>query len=264
MRKVEAIAVYAPSDKWESAIQDAAKQMTGDWLPSYPCQLLSQTVASLKLGTDWLDRSDLLPIRATYFFNPQLTDNKQIRVFATHLLFLRDILENREIDDSLHHPIAFLTVPLAHFLFRDCPVHIHVNEDLLRAANPKAEFLDVGGFLIARHGSVEIKDGVVSEVRYYGRQKAEEVEAIVQKVREDSGLRFMKAAATEVEEDVFEIDEHFKDIRPDSYVWDKINRNKARVTEVEPGENGVVRMQYMSGEEKSIPKEDFDRQFIII
>ncbi|MHA2279511.1 MAG: hypothetical protein ACXAC5_01280 [Promethearchaeota archaeon] len=264
MREVKAIAVYQPSDPWENAIQDAAKQMTGNWLSSHPCQLISQVVASLKLGTDWLERDDLLPIRASYLFNPQLVDEKQKRVFVTHLLFLRDVLENREIDENLHQPIAFLSVPLAHFLFRNCPVHIYVNEDLLRAANPKADFLDVGGFLVAREGTVEIKDGVISEVRYYGSQNAEEVQQIVRQVQEDSGLRFMKAAAREIEEDVFEVSEHFKDIRPDSYVWDKINRDKARILEVEPGETGVIFLKYLDGKLDSIPKPDFDCRFIII
>ena len=264
LREVKAISVYAPSDPWENAIQDAAKQIAGNWLPSHPCQLLSRTISSLKLGTDWLDRSDLLPVRASYLFSPHLIDNKQERVFVTNLLFLRDILENREINANLHEPISFLTVPLAHFLFRNRPVHIHVNEDLLRAANPKAEFLDVGGFLIARKGDIEIRDGVIAEVRYYGKQQKEEVQSIVAEIKSDSGLRFMKVAAREIEDDVFQIDEHFRDIRPESYVWDKINRSKAQVVEVEPGETGIVRMIYMSGEEKSIAKEEFDQQFIII
>ncbi|GAG48778.1 unnamed protein product, partial [marine sediment metagenome] len=41
MREVKAIAVYDPIDNpWESAIQDAAKEITDNWLPSFPCQLL--------------------------------------------------------------------------------------------------------------------------------------------------------------------------------------------------------------------------------
>jgi len=261
--KREAIAVYNPGDPWESAVQDASKLMTGQWLPAYPCQALSQAVASLKMGTDWLDRSHLLRVRASHLFSPQLTNNKQKRVFATHLLFLRDIFENREINGNLHEPISFMTEPLAYFLFRNCPVHIHMNEDLLRAANPKAEFVDVGGFLIVREGNIEIQDGVISDVRYFGSEQSK-VSGIVNEVQCDSGLQFLKAAATEIDFDVFEIDEHFKDIRPEMYIWDKIKRSKAQVVEVEPGETGVVRLKYMTGEESSVEKEDFDQRFIIV
>ena len=137
----EAIAVYNPQDDpWQSAIQDAAKEITGNWLPSFPCQQLAKAVASLKIGTDWLVRDDLLTVRAHYLFAPYLTENKETLVFVTHLLYLRDILENKEICSNLNDPIVFVSSLLASFLFRDSPVHIHVNTDLLRAANPKAEF----------------------------------------------------------------------------------------------------------------------------
>lgn len=258
----EAIAVYSPADRWESAIQDAAKQLIGNWLPAYPCQLLSQTIYSLKLGTDWLDNKELLPSRASYFFSDHLTNNKQERVFATNLLFLRDILENHEINAKLHEPIAFMTTPLAYFLFRNCPVHVYVNENLLRAANKKVEFVDVGGFLIVKEGNIEIKDGVVSDIRYYGNNA--NTERIIHQIRDDCGLRFMKAAASEVAFDVFEISEHFRDIKPGSKVWDKISRDQAKVVETEPGETGIVRLEYADGSEKSIEKEEFDKQFVII
>ncbi len=262
--KKKALTVYSPDDKWESAIQDSAKHFTGNWLPAYPCQLLSKTICSLKLGTDWLDNEKLFPARASYFFSDHLMANKQERVFATQLLFLRDILENREINAKLHEPMAFMTTPLAYFLFRDCPVHIHINEGLLRAANKKIEFVDVGGFLIAKEGNIEIKDGVVSDVRYYGRQDSTEIKKVVDQIRNDCGLRFMKAAATEVAFDVFEIDEHFKDIRPGSKVWDKINRSEGNVVEVQPGETGIVHVEYPNGKLVSIPKQEFDLNFVIM
>lgn len=258
----KAISVYDPGDKWESSIQDAAKQFTGNWLPAFPCQLLSNAICSLKVGTDWLEHEELFPARASYFFADHLTNNKQERVFATHLLFLRDILENREINSRLHDPIAFMTTSLAYFLFRDCPVHIHINEDLLRASNKKIEFIEVGGFLIAKEGSIRIKDRVISDVRYYGQQN-EEASEIIHQIQNDCGLRFMKAAASEIAFDVFEIDEHFRDIRPGSIIWDKISRTEAEIVEVEPGETGIVRIKCSTGTEKSITKEEFDKQFVI-
>lgn len=263
MRKVKAIAVYDPGDSWESAIQDAAKLMTGNWLPAYPCQLLSQAIAALKLGTDWLDRSDLLRIRASHLFSPQLTESKQKRVFATHLLFLRDILENQEINSNLHEPISFLSAPLAHFLFRNFPVHVHVDEGRLRDANPKVNFLDVGGLMIVREGSIHLKEGIITDIRYFGRDP-NKASVIINEIQHASGCQFMKAAATEIDDDVFKIDEHFKDIRPESYIWDKIERSKAQVTETEPGENGLVYVKYLDGKEMSVPKQEFDLRFIII
>ena len=58
MRTIEAIAVFDPDDAWEKAIQAAAKEVTGDWLPAYPCRLLARAVVSLKCDDEWLNSSD--------------------------------------------------------------------------------------------------------------------------------------------------------------------------------------------------------------
>jgi hypothetical protein len=256
-----AIAVYDPADPWESAIQDAAKQITGNWLPSHPCQMLAKAVASLKIGTRWLDRDDLLPVRAHHLFNPDMISNKDVLVFATHLLYLRDILENGEIDDNLHEPISFMTIPLASFLFRDSPVHLYVNHDLLRASNPDADFLDVGGFLIARNGKVTLTEGVVIDIHYYGDEgKKPEVESLITGMKSE----LLKAAATEIAPDVFEIGEHFRELRPEMEVWDKLTRRKGEIAVVEPGETGTIYVRYPDAAEVSIPKLKFDEQFVVM
>ena len=262
----EAIAVYDPADDpWESAIQDAAKEVTGNWLPSFPCRLLAKAVASLKVGTDWLSREDLLPVRAHYLFAPYLTENKETLVFVTHLLFLRDVLENMEINANLNDPIVFVSPHMATFLFQDLPVHIYMNTDLLRAANPKAEFLDVGGLLICYKGNIELSDGVVVDVRYNGSEmNRERTSGLVRDIQEQQGMSFSKAAAKEISPDVFEIEEHFSELLPDTEVWDKMTRSKAQVTAVEASENGIVWLRYSDGNEISVPKQEFDQQFVVV
>lgn len=256
----EAIAVYDPDNPWERAIQSAAKNVTGNWLPSHPCQLLAQAVASLKIGTEWLDRDDLLSVRAYHLFSPALTANKEILVFPTHLLYLRDMLENGEIDDSLHEPITFMTKPLADFLFRDSPIHLYVNHDMLRSANHDADFLDVAGFLIARRGKVSLDEGVLIDIHYYGEKRKEYVEYLISEM----SPRLSKAAATEIAPDVFEIGEHLKGLLPESSVWDKSNRTTAEITAVEPGETGTVTIRYPDEKEVTIPKLKFDEQFVVM
>ncbi len=265
MREVKAISVYDPSEPWQSAIQDAAKEITGNWLPSFPCQLLAKAVASLKIGTDWLSRDDLLAVRAHYLFAPYLADNKETLVFVTHLLYLRDILENGVISSNLNDPIVFMAAPLAMFLFRDSPVHIFVNSDLLRAANFKAEFLDVGGLLICHKGDVHLERGVISDVRYHGSEmNHERTSGLINDIQQQQGISFSKAAAQEIAPDVFKIDEHFPELVPDTEVWDKVTRSKAQVTAIEASENGIIWLLYSDGNETTVPKQEFDLNFVVL
>lgn len=261
-----AIAVYDPSDdSWQSAIQDAAKEITGNWLPSFPCQMLAKAVASLKVGTDWLVRDDLLTVRAHYLFAPYLAEDKETLVFVTHLLYLRDILENGVISSNLNDPIVFVTSSLATFLFRDSSVHIHVNTDLLRASNFKAEFLDVGGLLICYKGDIELKHEAITDVRYYGSDmNKERTSGLVNDIQQRRGLSFSKAAAQEIAPDVFKIEEHFPELVPDMEVWDKVTRSKAQITAIEASENGIIWLMYSNGNELSIPKQEFDQNFIVV
>lgn len=261
----KAIAVYNPSDPWESAIQDAAKDLTGNWLPSFPCQLLAKAVASLKVGSDWLTREDLLPVRAHYLFAPYLSANKESLVFVTHLLFLRDILENREISSILYDPIVLMAEELATFLFRDSPVHLYINENMLKAANPHAQFLDVGGFLICYDGNINLEDGVLTNFRYHGSEMEQgRISQLIHDIKEDQGLSFSKAAAKEIAPDVFRIDEHFPELTPDTEVWDKITRSTAQISAIEKSENGIVHVLYPDGNEITVPKQEFDQQFVVV
>ncbi len=262
--KKEAIAVFDPSDPWQKAIQTAAKEITGDWLPSFPCRLLANAVASLKVGTEWLNQEELMIVRAHYLFAPYLTSNKENLVFVTNLLYLRDILENEKINSNLFDPVVFVTSPLAMFLFRDSPVHIHINTDLLRATNPKAAFLDIGGLLICYEGNVILREKVISDIHYYGSEMYQEtVSNLLNDIKRRQGISFSKAAAKEIAPDVFKIEEHFPELTPDTEVWDKFKRSKAQVTGIESSENGIVYLVYPDGSKLNIPKQEFDQQFVV-
>ena len=78
------------------------------------------------------------------------------------------------------------------------------------------------------------------------------------------GVTFSNAAANEIQEDVFGIEEHQYAVRPDDTVWNKLLRNKGTVTEVEPSETGFVRVRYDTGEEMSVEKEEFHQQFVVV
>lgn len=262
-RSKTAIAVYFPSDTWEKAIQDACKQATNEWLPAYPCQLLARSIASLKIGTDWLEKEELMPVRASYLFNQHLCDNdKRVQVFTTHFLFLRDILENNEINIKLHNPIVFMTPHLANFIFRNNPVHIYLNADFLHSFNKGAKFVDVGGLSICEE-NLMVNRGMITDVLYYGKQDRKNVDKLTGVLSDGLGVQ-LKVAASEIHKEIFKIDEHFKDVRPGMRILDKLKSSEADVLEVEPGETGIVRFKYLNGNEGSIAKEDFDQQCVIL
>lgn len=262
----QSIAVFDPSEPWEKAIQAAAKSTTGNWLPSFPCQLLAKAVVSLQCDVNWLNEEDLMPIRAFHLFSPHLISDKQNLVFVTHLLFLRDILENNEINIQLHGPISFMTRPLAHFLFRHCPVHICLNSDLLRAANRKAEFVHVGGFLIAPKDSISLQGkGIIEDVHYHGPKNR--VDQFLN-IREDV-ISLRKSAAhvefDDVGEETLYSSEHYRGIFPDDRVWDKEKRLEAVIREIEPSPSGDIHVEYKeSGDIRKLSKGNFDVSFIIL
>ncbi len=262
-KKVEAISVYDPENPWEQAIQDGSKKMTGHWLPSYPCQMLARAVISLQCNDEWLDREDLMSVRASYFFSPLLIDNKQELVFVTHLLFLRDILENEEIYNQLHDPVVFMTPPLARFLFLHCPVHLHVDQNLLKAHNRHAEFLEIGGFTIIDKADVKLPMECVKDIRHLSGGNSPDF----QNVRQLSGLPLKAAAQLEIdeygEETAFSAD-HFRALRPDDKVWDKLRRVEGTIEEIDPSVSGNVRVKYNDGAVTSITKEDFDNNYIVV
>ncbi len=261
MREVKAIAVYDPSDPWERSIQDSAKKVTGDWLPSYPCRAMANAIKSLKDDDDWLGNQDLIPIRTFYFFATHMIQNKETMVFVTHLLYLRDIVENQVISNALFDPVTFISPPLANFLFRDCPVHIYFNVDHLRHENKEADFLDVGGLLLAENKDIEITHEAIEDIKYFGDPAKE---AIIEQIKQRCGLQLAKSASQEVAPDIFSIEEHYPDLLPGDEVWNKQLRSVWHIMEIEPTENGLVQLEGAEDERMEVMKQEFDKQFVIL
>jgi hypothetical protein len=238
-----AIAIYNPQDVWEREVQDAYHQFTGEWMPSFACQLASRAILKLKT-VDWVEDPFLRPIRASYFFAPHMCSHKEEMVLVTHPLFLRDILENQCVNACLHDPIVFVAPPIAFYLLRDYPVHIRVRWQDVVADNHGVDFIDVGGLYIS-----------------YGKNLKLTRKCIVEVGQVTSDLR--KAAATEIRPDVFEIGQHHRKLQPETDVYDKQVRVNGTIEEVGIGEEGVIKVVYPNGESIVLPQDEFDMRFII-
>ncbi len=262
----EAISVYDPSDPIEKAIQDAFHETDPGWLPSYPCRLLADAISSAKVFDDnWLRNPILLTHRISYFFNPVMNQSKETMVFLTHLIFLRDILENRNIDSYLHSPVLFVTVPIARYLFREYPIHIHVNMDLLKADNPNVDFEEVGATLISDRQDVKVSDNTILRVHpLETKTDFEQADSsVVMGIQEQTGFE-TKVAVSLIGDGVFQIDTHEREIYPDDRIFDKKNSSEGVILAVEPGDTGLVYVNYDDGDKTSISKEQFDTRFIIV
>ncbi len=260
MHKRTAIAIYNPSDPLERAVQDSYHKVHGEWLGSYPCQTIACAIQKLKSLDDWLDNPDLLEHRISYFFAPHMSYKKDSMVFLTHLLFLRDILENSEINAYLHGPITFVARPLAHYLFREYPIHIHVKVSTLKGYND-VDWLDLDGLLISE-SDVLLERRAISQI--IATQQQDQVQKMLSEVNELPQESLTKAALSMVSPGVFKSDRHERDIAADDVVWDKGEREKALVKIVEPGETGLIWLEYNNGLTVSIPKISFDERYVSV
>lgn len=241
----ESIAIYNPQNIWEKTVQDTYHLYNEGWLPSFACQLASQSILKLK-GIDWIEDKITRTLRTKYFFSPSMCSDKNKMVFVTHNLFLRDIIENNVINAYLHDPIVFVSTPIAFYLLREYPVHITVDWSIIASDN-KDKFLDIGGMYISSDNDNDIK---ISK------------EAIVKiNIQEELGLK--KAAATEIYPDVFKIDFDKRDLRPSQKIYDKINRTEAVLEEIDPGEEGKIKVIYPNGEAVVTTQSEFDLRYIV-
>lgn len=261
-RVKEGTAVYYPEDSLERAIQDASHSHTGEWLSSYQCQLTAQAISSLKMfDSDWLTNESLFVHRMDYLFNPAMIGNQDVMIFVTHKLYLRDILENREINGYIHSPVVFVTKPIAHYLLREYPIHIHIDKEKMLSIND-ANIFTIGGLLIADQENISVDECIVdvkavSNADLEFPVKPDEAEIMSQM----TGVKF---AATKIAPGVFQIDEHERAITPNNKVWDKVTREDGVVLAVEPGETGKVSIRYSDGRMTSIGKLFFDQRFVVV
>lgn len=247
--------VYYPSDEFERALQDASYKHEGKWLSQKDCQLMARAIVVLKTGNPgWT--TGLHKERAAYFFSPQMTSQKDRLVFVTYPLFVRDILENNEFNSYLHSPVTFMTKPLAHYLFREYTIHLHLDKDKLLSVNSGVHFVQVGGLVMADENVVLDKECIAGMVTPENRNQAFDMG--------ESTLDEVKLAASLVAPGVFQIDEHERALLPDTEVWDKDNRTKGIISNVEPGETGSVEINYDDGHNMTIGKQFFDQRFVVV
>ncbi len=248
--------VYYPKDnEFERNLQDASYKHEGRWLSQDDCQLMSRAIVYLKMSNPlWTTTSPRE--RAAYFFSPYLTSQKDVMVFVTYPLFVRDILENNEFNSYLHSPVVFMTRPLAHYLFREYTIHLHIDKDKLLSLNSGVEFVLAGGLLMSNENVAIDKSCIAGMITSENRNRTVDMS--------ESTLDEVKLAASLVAPGVFQIDEHERALLPDMDVWDKDNRTKGVISNIEPGETGNVEVNYEDGHNTIISKQFFDQRFVVV
>lgn len=253
----ESISVYNPQDPLERAVQEAYHNFNHDWLFSYSCRLFARAISSMKSIDDlWLDSPQLMTHRISYFFSPFMSKNLDTLVFVTHLIFLRDILENNRINCFLHSPVVLMSRPIAHFLFREYPVHVFLDGHKVLEKNHR-RISQIGGLFISEDADVDISD-CIQDVQNKGK---EPIDNLLESVKSDVGYR--KVAASLASPGVFKIDEHKRQIHPGAVIWDKFERKSAALIEIEPGETGNMHIQYQDGTISLISKQEFDIRYFV-
>lgn len=250
-KEITAISVYNPVDPLEKAVQEAYHKFNHDWLFQYPCQLFANSLRMLKsFDETWLDNSQLLTNRISYFFAPSMSSKNNVLVFLTHLLFVRDIVENKSINSVIHNPIVLVTKPLSHYLFSEYPVKIYLDGTKLLEKNKLSK---IGGLYVTEDFDVDI-EGCIVEI------DGNNDPFLVQQFN----FIGQKAAASQISRGVFKINEEDKPLKPNMSIWDKRLRESCLITEIEPGSTGLVLIRYSDGTLRHVVKQDFDRLYTII
>jgi len=266
VKKKTAIAVFNPQDPLEKAVQDSYHEHNEGWLSMYYCQLVTGALASLKMfDEDWIENDSLFSHRVKYFFAPFMSAQKDYMIFATTLLFFRDIMENRCINGFTHNPVVFVTRPLAHYLLREYPVHIMFDMNKIYAANRDSSYLDVGGIVVFDRENVLLPEGSMLDVFTKDPKEGDSPVSRMdlEHITQDTGFT-RKVAVSLRGPGVFTNDEHTRAVRPQAVVWDKAERKEGTVIKVEPGEMGNIEVLLDDGSKKIISQVDFDREFTLV
>lgn len=256
----ESISVYNPSDPVERCVQDSYYAIHHEWLTAYPCQLIAKAITSLKFSSDWCDRNDLLKHRISYFFAQHMSRNKEVMVFLTHPIFVRDIFENLLINSFIYDPIVLVTKPLAHYIFREYPIHIHFKKSALQ--RHQNDWTDIGGLLIANQ-NVNFDFTDICAIKVINHEYLEITQNILNSslalYNKTDCLR--KVAITQTQPGMFELDDDQRAMHPYDAIWDKETRRKGIIDAVDPGDAGMVSIIYDDGTKLSVPKIMFDTQY---
>lgn len=246
-------------------LQTAAAQVTGNVLEDDDAITMAFALMSVKSGDKWLEDQEVMPFRCKYFFEPHMTENQSQMVFVTYPLFLRDILESQKISDHLHSPVVFMTPELSGFIFKEYSVQVCVDQQKLKRANPKQEWLSVGGLLIAPQGNISI-DGAVLRLGIGPHEDQKfrlELFRRVKDIQRDA-IMFTKTAQSQPvpgQPEVWESAEHERDLLPGTRLLDKEKRTYAVVKWCEPGKEGYVEVEYAGGKTLKLRQDEFDIKF---
>lgn len=259
----EAISVYDPKDELEKAIQDSYHKYNdgGGWLTSFECRLAAKAISSLKYKGEWLYEEKLFPIRANYFFDPQMMGDGTEWVFPTNLLFLRDILENEQISHIIHNPVVFVSKPIAYFLFRELPVHIIVKNSAFK----ESDCIKVGGLRIFTDNVKLEKYSIVGfKVHEQTNQIKSEISRLISETV-TSATNLSKAAVSLKGHGIFSLDRGIEpECKADERVQHKYSKKYGKVYTVEPGDTGNIIVLYDNGDKQTVNKSEFYLNFIEI
>lgn len=222
-------------------------------LNDHECDLIARSLSTLKSFDNWLDQTDLLEHRLSYFFSPHMCQDKSFMVFMTHPVFLRDILENLEINEYLHGPVTFVTSPISYYLFQEYPVRLYFDSSSLKSFNKtnQINWLDIGGLLIA-DGTVKISPNNLIDVKCNDPNFQSLIQSSV----------INKTALSLISPGVFKSDEVDRPFVPGDQLWDKKDRVSCEVSKVDPGEAGLILIMYNGDRFVSVSKTEFDTRYI--
>lgn len=226
-----------------NTVQAASFKSSGTYLRDEECKLFLKAIYSLKLFSDGKWAEKLSDVRLSYFFHPSLSKYKNEMIFVSYPLFMSDIIENLEINSYLHDPIVMMASPLAFYLFKEYPVNLVLDMNILRSKNRDVKFNDVGGITIIDGQNLDLEDAIIN-------------------IKNNESMN--KQAATEISRDVFAIDEIDKNLDPGSKLWDKETRSIVTVVSCDVGTTGNVTVSDKLDEIKIVPKLQFDQKFSII
>lgn len=256
----EASPVYSPNDRIERSIQDNYHKFNGDWLTGYECKFAKHAIERLKkFNKEWI-KSDIFVNRIKYFFAPEMSNNDEV-VFLTHPIFVRDILENKEINSYIFRPVVFVSRSIAYYLFREYPIHITLDYSKIKSNNQEILLSEIGGMVICE-SNVNIKDALIKIESIKGKHEFEIDVHNINQLCFDTG-NFQKVAISQIDKGVFKIDEDERFINPNDTVWDKNNRKEGKVVSIDPGE-GFVEIVFPDKDVQKIEKGNFDRSFIVL
>lgn len=256
--------IYNPQDELERAIQDAFHKYNQRYLTAFECRLAAKTIASLKIKNDWVYEDKLLPTRMDAIFGPKMSSDDQQVVFATSLLFFRDIMENQRISGVLNDPVVLVSKPIAYYFLREYPLHLIIDIGKIK----QADFIRIGGLNITET-NVSVSRACLAGVKINNEMNkkyiATEVRQIVRDADKLCNSPMSKAAVKLKGEGVFRLEYGIEpEIKADDFIQHKISKKTGKVNFVEPGDTGWIGVQYDDGDMDIFKKSEFNINFVQI